>query len=423
MPRRTTSFAGSAGRAGSRAPAFLVAVGIDTLGSGLFLPISLLYFTRVTGVSLSTVGVLLSVATALTLPLPVLIGPLVDALGARRIVVAAQLAQALGLLGYLVVSGPAGIFLAALVVAAGQRAFWSSFFSLVAELSGAERDRESQDRWFAVVGMVQGAAFGAGGLLAGLLLAANSTPVYRVLAVVDAATFLASAALLIIAVRSHPGVRAGRSGRGGYRILLADRPYLALIAVNAAFALCSTLLMVAVPVYVVDGLPAPRWIVGPLLALNTIFLTAGQALMARIVRPLSRVRALVVAGSFWIVWCLGLAGAVRVPAHLLVAYLTLVMLCFTAAELIHGPLSNSLAAAAAPEALRGRYLATFQLSYAVANAVAPGLFAVLFSAGRTLPWLVVAGLTAISTLGMASLERRLPADAVRGLRPAPTTAP
>lgn len=407
------------------ATAFLLAVGIDTVGTGLFVPISLLYFIAVTDVPLSAIGILLSAATALTLPLPLVVGGLVDSLGARGMVVTAQLIQAVGFLAYLVVTGSVGIFFAALLVASGQRIFWSSFFTLVADLSGQARDRGVQDRWFAFVGMVQGGAFGVGGLLAGLLAGTHSGLIYRLLAVSNAVTFVVAAAMLVLAApgragRSRPGrVRTEAGTAGGYRVLFADRPYLTLIAVNTAFALCSTLLAVAVPVYIVDGLPTPKWIVGPLFAVNTILLTAGQAFVVRSVRSLSRVRALVLAGACWVAWCLGLALAVRIPSRVLVPYLLLVMLWYTAAELLHAPLSNALAAAAAPEGIRGRYLAAFQYSFNVANILAPGLFTVLYTQQRSLPWLVVAGLTLAGTIGMATLERTLPAQAVHGQPAAP----
>ena len=393
--------------------AFLVAVGIDALGNGLFLPVSLLYFTRVSEVPLATVGMLLSLATAATLPLPLFIGRLVDTLGARRVVVAAQVLQAAGFLGYLFATGPATILLAALVVAGGQRAFWSSFFALATEFSGAGRER--QDRWFAYVGMAQGGAFGAGGLAAGLLLGTGAPLVYRLLVVANVASFVFAAVLLLVAAGAgRPGHEArdrrGGTSASGYRLLLADRPYLALIAVNTSFALCSTLLAVALPVYIVDGLTAPHWLTGPLLGMNTVLLAIGQALVMRVVRVIPRARALAVAGASWTVWCRGLAAAVRVPSHLLTLYLIVVTLFFTWAELIHAPLSNSLATSAAPEPVRGRYLAAFQLSFAVANVLTPGLFALLFTRNRALPWLVVAALAALGTAGMAALERALPAS-------------
>ena len=101
------------------------------------------------------------------------------------------------------------------------------------------------------------------------------------------------------------------------------------------------------------------------------------------------------------------------PPPWLVAYLLLITLAYTAAELLHAPTSSSLAAAASPPGARGRYLSAFQFSFAVANVVAPTLFAQLFSIEPAAPWLATAGLAALAALTMVWLERRLPADAVR----------
>jgi sugar phosphate permease len=49
-----------------------------------------------------------------------------------------------------------------------------------------------------------------------------------------------------------------------------------------------------------------------------------------------------------------------------------------------------LVVAAAPEHLRGRYMAVYQLSWALGQAAAPGLFGWLFTAGHALPWLTLA---------------------------------
>lgn len=57
---------------------FLVALLVDALGTGFFTPISLLYFHVVAGLPLPAIGVVLTVATILTLPLTPLTGVLVD---------------------------------------------------------------------------------------------------------------------------------------------------------------------------------------------------------------------------------------------------------------------------------------------------------------------------------------------------------
>ncbi|WP_307129466.1 MFS transporter [Streptomyces aurantiacus] len=88
---------------------------VDALGTGLYLPLSLLYFVQVTDLGLATLGVLISVTTALTLPVPLVVGRLVDRFGPRLVVACGQALQGLGFLFYLAVSGASSLVAAVLV--------------------------------------------------------------------------------------------------------------------------------------------------------------------------------------------------------------------------------------------------------------------------------------------------------------------
>lgn len=99
------------------------------------------------------------------------------------------------------------------------------------------------------------------------------------------------------------------------------------------------------------------------------------------------------------------------PASVLVPYLLLTTGIFTLAELIHAPTSNALAAAVSPEALRGRYLAAFQFSWATASFVAPGFFTLMFAIDPALPWAVVGTLALLAALSIMWLKGRLPPGA------------
>jgi len=68
---------------------------VDTLGTGLFAPFSLLYFHVVAGLPLPAVGLALSIAAA-TLPVAPLTGSLVNRFGAWKVVIRAQLLQGAG---------------------------------------------------------------------------------------------------------------------------------------------------------------------------------------------------------------------------------------------------------------------------------------------------------------------------------------
>ncbi|MFI7673458.1 MFS transporter [Actinophytocola sp. NPDC049390] len=317
--------------AGRNVP-FFAALTVDALGTGTFVPLSLLYVARVPRIDLATVGVLLSVAAAASLPMPVVTGHLVDRFGPKPVVVAAHLLQAAGFAAYLAVTGPVTSLVAATATAAGQRVFWSSVFSLVAELAERDGDGKAPERWFALVGMAQTAGLGVGGLASGLLLGIGTPTVFRLAVAANAVTFLLAALLVLLVRVTHdrPAARAD----GGYRVLLADRPYLGLIATNTVFALCGMFLGLALPVYVAEGLPAPDWVVGPLLAGNTILLAVGQTTAVRMVRALTRTRVMALSGVLWAVWGVACALALVVPAAVLVPYLAVTTLCFTAAAAV-----------------------------------------------------------------------------------------
>lgn len=394
----------------------VLAVAIDTLGAGIFAPLSLLYFVRVADLELQTVGALATAGAVLSLPVPLITGYLADRFGPRDVVCAGQVIQAAGFAGYLLARDAVPIFGVIGLVAVGQRVFWSSFFTLVAALPLTGGDQRERDRRYALVGMTQAAGYGIGALVAGALLALSSTAAYNALAAVNAVTFLVSAALLLLLpAAARPAAGAETPGvLAGYRKMLGDRPYLAFTLANTAFAICNMLLAIALPVYIVEGLHAPGWIAGPILAANTLLLAVGQLAATRVVRPLSRVQALMLAGALWAGWAFLTAAATGVPTAFLLPYLGVVTLLYALAELIHAPISNALAAEAAPEAMRGSFLAAFQYSFTFATLVVPGAFGYLFALRPELPWLVAGVLAVSATAVLAGIRTRLPAAAVQG---------
>ncbi|MEU6964744.1 MFS transporter [Streptomyces chrestomyceticus] len=427
MPRRTSR---------EHSPAawpLFAAMSVDALGTGLYVPLSLLYFLHTTDIGLPLIGTLVSVATALTLPVPLLAGRAADRFGARPVVITGQLVQAAGFFLYLQVSGPVSLMIAVLVEGIGARVYWSSVFTLIAELADADTTGRAKEWWFARASMIRAAGMGAGGMAAGAALAWESTRAYHLLILVNGVSFTVAALLVRSLVRVGPAVRthpprtateteaAAEAGArteplgAGHRALLRDRPYLQLILANTAFAVCSTFLTIALPVYVTKGLGVDDWVVGPLLAVNTVLLATTPALVSRFVRRhMTRVRTMALSGLCWTLWCVGSAVALLLPHAALPAFLLLVLLCYTAGELIHEPASNSLAASAAPPSARGFYLAAFQYSFTVGTIVSPVLFTVLFSRRAELPWIVVGGIALLGTALMLPLERRLPYAAVTG---------
>lgn len=78
-----------------------MALVIDAVGTGLHLPLSMVYFLAVTDLSEGGVGLLLTAATACSLLLPLLVGRIVDRVGPRSVVIAGLSFQAAGFFLYL----------------------------------------------------------------------------------------------------------------------------------------------------------------------------------------------------------------------------------------------------------------------------------------------------------------------------------
>jgi MFS family permease len=391
----------------------IAALAVDSLGNGLFLPLSLVYFVELTAVPLALVGVLLSVANLVTLPIPVWAGTLADRFGALPVVIGAQLLQAAGFLAYAWVEGPAGILVSSTLVAIGVRFFWSAVFTAIADHVDGSTTTLARDTWYALANGARTAGLAGGGLVTGLVVADGRETTYRAVAYGAAACFAAAAVLIAVFVRTGPGHAHEPLARSGYATLLRDRPFLGLIGLNSVYALSSMMLGVALPTVVLIGIAGPPWLTSVLLAGNALLIAVLSAPVVARLAGFRRTRCIAVAAVLWTAWCGSLAVLGPGQAGWVLPVLVAGTLLFTAAELVHAPVSMGLATAAAPPAARGRYLAAFQYSFTISSIIAPAFFATLFELHRSAPWLALGLLNAASVAGILLLERRLPAAAVR----------
>ncbi|MFI5857590.1 MFS transporter [Streptomyces parvulus] len=370
--------------------AFLAALFVDALGSGLYLPLTLLFIHEVTGLSVATVGLGVTVAAAAGLAASPVAGVLVDRFGSRTVLIGTYLVRALGFALYpLVGSFPALIAVAA-VIAVGDRAYYPATSSYIAAIaSGADRDR-----LYAFVAMARNIGFGLGGLLSTAALSLIGGHGFAVLAVVNAVSFLGAAACLVLAAPRPVDESASSAEpvrrRGGYRSVLTDRPFLSLVAAEQVFTLAHSVLPIALPLYAVTVLDAPAAVLGVLYTLNTALLVVGQLPVRRLQAGARRTHALALGGAVFAVSCAAFAATAYLPhGGWQLTGLVAATLVYTAGELMHTAPSSALAAAVAPAALRGRYLAVYQLTWGVAAIIAPAGFSALLDVAAPLLWTVL----------------------------------
>lgn len=390
---------------------FLLVLIIDALGSALYLPLSILYFQVTTGFSLPIIGLTLTIATICTLPMTLLTGSLVDRFGARRVTASSQLIEAIGLLGYLFVHAVPTLFLMALLVTGGTRMFYAAHTAFVVEIACPHE----RDRWYGLVGAIRNVGLGIGGFLVGLVLAMNNPDVYRLLIGVSALCYLVASSLLLrLPEPRYKHIEQGTHAKSG--AILKDRVFLGFLTSNIAFPLCALMLGTALPIYITEAVHAPAWILGPALLLNSLLVIGCQTLVVRFLEPHRRTRAMGAAALVWCLSCSLFVLALIIPRFLLAPYLLLVVALHTLASLLYTPTASALVADLGPTPQRGRYLATYEFSWGVANALTPVLFTVLYAVTPALPWMVLAVMVATSGMIILWLERRFPAQAVRASR-------
>lgn len=385
--------------------ALLLALGIDNFGSGLFLPLPVVYATRIAGLPIGEAGAIITIGTTAGLLIPPIAGRFVDRFGPRAVVICAQFIQAAAAAAYFAADGPLLVLLGAILLATGQQAFYSSLFALLGDTAGPG----PKDHTFALAGMVRSAAFGLGGLCVGALLAGAGPTGFRLAVAADGITFLAAGTLLITKLRlPHTCHRSGHASLN----VLRNRPYLALIVVSAMLGLAVDFFLVGIPVYVLETLHGKSWLPGAMVALVTTVSCLAATLAVRATRRVSRTTAMAYGAAFAVLWCLASSLAVWMPPGQRPVFLLATTVLIAASNLM-GARANALAEAAAPRPLRGRYLAAFQYAFTAAGVAAPGIVG-LFSVASWLPWLIVGTCGAVAGIALIPLSRHLPRHAVNG---------
>jgi MFS family permease len=382
---------------------------IDSFGGGCAGPLLILYFVRVAGIPLATATALLSIATLFSIAAPAAVGVVIDKVGPRNLVIGAQFAQGLAFIGFFFGRSMWLLFLCTLVMTTGQRVFWSSIFSLLTDVS----DPGDRDRWFGLGGMMQAAGFGLGALAAGALLAFKGDGPFLIAIAINAVSFFVAGFLLMRLHVAHSRTATADADGRGAPLLRKDKAFLVLIGVNTVLALCSMMIGVGLPYYVAEALPAPKWIVGVLLAAISVVLATGQTLVVRHTAKRRKTHVLVLAGLLWSVWGVLMASLLHLPAGLVVPGLVLATAVFAFADVLHAATGNALAAAVAPKVGHGKYLSYWQYSFAFASVLAPALFGQLFDVRREFPWLAISLLALVAVGTIVALERVLP-DATVG---------
>ncbi|MFJ6699458.1 MFS transporter [Streptomyces sp. NPDC091272] len=373
---------------------------LTTMGDGLFVTVSTLFFTRVVGLSLVEVGLGLTIASLAGLLFAIPLGHVADRKGAHRVLLLLTTGVIPAILCYLWVRSFWLFVIVACVVGVLQRGCRTVLPALIADIAAPD-DRVSARAHLQVVTNV-GISVGAGA--AGIALFIDTRTAYQALVVGAALMYVASAAVLT-RIPKGPAA-ADHPQRARMSLVLTDLPFLAFTGLNALLALNSGLMEIALPLWIVMHTDAPAWMFSALIVMNTVLVVLFQLKTSSRGDSLAgAARSSRWAGVFLAATCLLYAAAGSdVGALLAAAILILAMTAHTWGEMHQVSGEWGLSFRLAPAHAHGQYQGMLATGRAATSVAAPILLIAVISAGK-LGWLVLAALFVISGLLVPATTR------------------
>ncbi|AHH98903.1 MFS transporter [Kutzneria viridogrisea] len=356
---------------------------IKNVGSGLYLPTSTLYFTRVAGFGVHEVALGLTVAGLVTFAGSLPLGVLADRFGPRRLYTMLLTTQFIVLAGLALVRSFPFFFCAITVFLLAEQGSTAARGALVATVGeGSER---VQFRVYLRIVASIAVTIGAG--LAALAIQADTTAAYTVLLLVTATTYLAAAAPLRGLPLETPA--GSTTPRSRPTRVFRDGRYVVITFICGVLSLHAQVLSFAVPLWVTGHTTAPPVLVSVLVVVNTVLVIFLQARASKGAEDNpTAARLCRCAGLALLAACCVVAPTGSLPQWHAVALLLIFAVLLTAGELWTSGGSFGLSFTLAPDGAHGQYQGFFALGRGLATAVAPGLLTVL-CLGSGYGWLIL----------------------------------
>ncbi|MFC4857626.1 MFS transporter [Actinophytocola glycyrrhizae] len=373
----------------------------DSIGLGGYLVCSALFFTRIVGLSPTQVGFGLTAGWAVGFLAGVPLGHLADRRGPRGVAMSLALCTAAALVLFLFVRAFVPFVLVACLYSTALCGLGAARQALLAGLVPA--GERTRVRAVLATAVNGGIAVGAG--LGGLALQADTAMGYLAVFALDAVSLAVSALVLL----RLPVVAPTPASAKGAPVLevLRDRPYAVVATLNMLLQLHIPLITLAIPLWVVERTDAPGWTVSLLLVLNTLSVVLFQ------VRVASRVTDLASAARFMRFAGVTLFGACAVfalsgfdmPAWFAVVVLVVAAVLQAAAEMMQASGSWEIGFGLAPEGRQGQYQGFFGSGFTVARMLGPLVVTTVVLGWGTAGWLLLGGVFVAAGAAMGPAVR------------------
>ncbi len=368
---------------------FAAAATVNSLGNGLFLTVSALYFVRIAGLHPIAYGAALAIAAAVGLLAGPLIGHLADRRGTQALYALLLALQGVGSAAYVLSDEAAFLVAVICLVAITER----GASALRGAYTAALVPRENRVRFRAILRSLSNAAGGVGAGLGAMVLVVDEPWAYRLALVVNALSFFVAALLIILGRRVPNAPTVTGAPSASWSAALRDRPFVVVTILNAVLLLHICILTVAVPLWVGSQTDAPLWVVGMLIVINTAGVVLLQVPATKGISTIrTAARAATQAALLLALSCAILAFTGLLSGVFTVAALVLATIVHLGGELLQSAAAWTFAFELAPESAHGQYQGVFNAGLDVGTLFAPIIFTAIVSEGTPLGWLLVAAL-------------------------------
>jgi MFS family permease len=391
----------------------LSTVAIQTLGRGMTLPFTIIYFHEVRGFDLGVSGALMSLIAITGLIVTGPGGTLIDRFGARRVLLVGLAAMIAGCALLAFATHPAVAAVAVVLIGVNFGVSWPGFNALIASVV----DGDLRQQYFGVNFALVNLGIGVGGIVGGFFVNVEDPSTFTAIFLVDAASCLIPVALLLgplRRIRTHAEPDEQSAAAGGYRAILRRPPvaWMALLTFLAMFIGYGQL-EAGFPAFARQVAEVSTQVVGFAFAVNTAVIVLLQFAVLRLIAGRRRTRVMQVMAVTWAVAWLLLGASGLLPDTLAAAIGVLAFMgVFAFGETMLQPTVPAIFNDLASDRTRGRYNAINSAAFQGGAIAGPVVAGVLLGEGWDVVFIAVMLACALGVGLLAiTLERVLPAAA------------
>ncbi|GGJ28190.1 MFS transporter [Paenarthrobacter histidinolovorans] len=387
------------------------AILVSTVGRGIFLTLTVLYFSRFVGLSAVEIAVILSVSSGLGVATSYIGGRLADHFSARRLLVGMVAVQGLAIASYTF----AGNFGTAVVIACitvgvdrGANATRSAIIARAFEGPNRVNAR-------AVLRTITNLGIAVGGMIAGLALLAGTADAFRAMMIGAGVVYVLSALQLrrlparVDAPRHDPSQPAPKRGVSPFR----DRRYVLLTVLSGIFGMQFGLAEMGVPLWISQDTSAPDVLISVVLVINTVCVILLQVPLSRGSHDPGRAGKIVMTGGVLMAAACALyAISGGVPVAAAITLLCGAALLHSLAEILSQAGAWGLSFELANPLQAGAYQGMFGMGSALGAMLAPLVVTATVVEHGVPGWAILGAVFLASSAGVALIARKASTTAV-----------